>query len=181
MVQIARDQSRFDLALELLEKAAAERPLDDDLMYELGMAYEKINRLEAMEKTLQALTTRTPTYYAAFNAWGYALADRSLKLPQAKTLIVKALEMAPEDPFIMDSLGWVEFRLGHLKDALAILKKAYSLRADSDIAAHLAEVMFSLGLKTEASSLVAEAQKSPTSSDVLNETIKRLGIKTTPP
>jgi tetratricopeptide (TPR) repeat protein len=181
MVQIARDQSRFDLALELLEKAAAERPLDDDLMYELGMAYEKINRLEAMEKTLQALTTRTPTYYAAFNAWGYALADRSLKLPQAKTLIVKALEMAPEDPFILDSLGWVEFRLGHLKDALAILKKAYSLRADSDIAAHLAEVMFSLGLKTEASSLVAEAQKSPTSSDVLNETIKRLGIKTTPP
>ena len=181
MVQIARDQSRFDLALELLEKAAAERPLDDDLMYELGMAYEKINRLEAMEKTLQALTTRTPTYYAAFNSWGYALADRSLKLPQAKTLIVKALEMAPEDPFIMDSLGWVEFRLGHLKDALAILKKAYSLRADSDIAAHLAEVMFSLGLKTEASSLVAEAQKSPTSSDVLNETIKRLGIKTTPP
>jgi tetratricopeptide (TPR) repeat protein len=176
MVQIARDQSRFDLALELLEKAAAERPLDDDLMYELGMAYEKINRLEAMEKTLQALTTRTPTYYAAFNAWGYAL-----KLPQAKTLIVKALEMAPEDPFIMDSLGWVEFRLGHVKDALAILKKAYSLRADSDIAAHLAEVMFSLGLKTEASSLVAEAQKSPTSSDVLNETIKRLGIKTTPP
>lgn len=181
MVQIARDQSRFDLALELLEKAAAERPLDDDLMYELGMAYEKINRLEAMEKTLQALTTRTPTYYAAFNAWGYALADRALKLPQAKTLIVKALEMAPEDPFIMDSLGWVEFRLGHLKDALAILKKAYSLRADSDIAAHLAEVMVSLGLKTEASSLVAEAQKTPTNSDVLNETIKRLGIKTTPP
>jgi tetratricopeptide (TPR) repeat protein len=181
MVQIARDQSRFDLALELLEKAAAERPLDDDLMYELGMAYEKINRLEAMEKTLQALTARTPTYYAAFNAWGYALADRALKLPQAKTLIVKALEMAPEDPFIMDSLGWVEFRLGHLKDALAILKKAYSLRADSDIAAHLAEVMVSLGLKTEASSLVAEAQKTPTNSDVLNETIKRLGIKTTPP
>ena len=175
MVQIARDQRRFDLALELLEKAVIDRPLDDDLAYELGMAYEKLNRLEAMEKILKSITVRSPNNYAAFNALGYSWADRSLKLPEAKNLIVKALEMAPEDPFIMDSLGWVEFRLGHLKEALAILKQAHHLRADSDIAAHLAEVMHALGQKREASVLMKEAQKNTSSSEVLNETIKRLG------
>jgi Flp pilus assembly protein TadD len=145
------------------------------LAYELGMAYEKLNRLEAMEKILKSITVRSPNYYAAFNALGYSWADRSLKLPEAKNLIVKALEMAPEDPFIMDSLGWVEFRLGHLKEALAILKQAHHLRADSDIAAHLAEVMHALGQKREASVLMKEAQKNTSSSEVLNETIKRLG------
>jgi uncharacterized protein HemY len=82
--------------------------------------------------------------------------------------------MAPEDPFIRDSLGWVEFRLGHLKEALAILKKAYSLRPDSDIAAHLADVMVANGLNTEASNLLQEAQKITSTSEVLKETVKRL-------
>jgi len=181
MVQIARDQQRFDLALELLEKAVAERPLDDDLTYELGMAYEKLNRLEAMEKTLKSITNRSPTYFAAFNALGYSWADRSIKLPEAKNLIVKALELSPEDPFIMDSLGWVEFRLGHLKESLAILKKAYFLRADSDIAAHLGEVMHALGLQREAKELMLEAQKNTPTNEVLNETIKRLGLGATTP
>jgi len=174
MVQVARDQGDFKLALALLEKASGEQPLDDDLAYELGMAYEKLNRLESMEKILKAITTRSPTYYAAYNALGYSWADRSIKLLEAKNLIVKALEMAPEDPFIMDSLGWVEFRLGHLKEALAILKKAYSLRPDSDIAAHLADVMVANGLNSEASNLLQEAQKITSTSEVLKETVKRL-------
>jgi tetratricopeptide (TPR) repeat protein len=85
--------------------------------------------------------------------------------------------MSPEDPFIMDSLGWVEFRLGKLQEALAILKRAYSLKPDADIAAHLGEVMFQLGQKEEALKLWKSALEKSPGNDVLQETLKRLGIQ----
>ena len=151
--------------------------MDDEMAYELAMAYEKLERLEEMELALKVIIQRNPTYHAALNALGYSLADRNLRLPQAREYIVKALELVPEDPFIMDSLGWVEFRMGQLKESLAILQKAYAVKPDADIAAHLGEVLFALGQKDEAIQLWQSALKKSPDNEVLHETLKRLGIK----
>lgn len=177
LAQIYRDQKNFPKALEVLKTAFQQTPLDDDVAYELAMAYEKLNLLDEMELALKVIIQRNPTYHAALNALGYSLADRNLRLPQAREYIVKALEMAPEDPFIMDSLGWVEFRLGQLKEALAILQKAFALKPDADIAAHLGEVMLQLGLKEQALKLWHSALEKSPDNEVLQETLKRLDIK----
>jgi tetratricopeptide (TPR) repeat protein len=177
LAQIYRDQKNFTQALEVLKAAFKQSPKDDDVTYELAMAYEKLNRLDEMELALKAIIQRNPNYHAALNALGYSLADRNLRLPQAREYIVKALEMSPEDPFIMDSLGWVEFKMGKLKEALAILKRAYAIKPDADIAAHLGEVMYQLGLKEEAIQLWHTALDKSPGNEVLQETLKRLGIK----
>jgi len=177
LVQIYRDQKEFSKTLDILKEAFKENPKDDDIAYELAMAYEKLNFLEEMELALKMIIKRNPTYHAALNALGYSLADRNMRLAQAREYIVKALELVPEDPFIMDSLGWVEFRLGRLKESLAILQKAHSLKPDADIAAHLGEVMFLLGQKDEALKLWQTALTKSPENEVLKETLKRLGIK----
>jgi len=177
LAQIYRDQKDFSKTLEILKEAFKENPMDDDMAYELAMAYEKLERLEEMELALKVIIQRNPTYHAALNALGYSLADRNLRLPQAREYIVKALELVPEDPFIMDSLGWVEFRMGQLKESLAILQKAYAVKPDADIAAHLGEVLFALGQKDEAIQLWQSALKKSPDNEVLHETLKRLGIK----
>lgn len=177
LVQIYRDQKEFSKALDILKEGFKENPKDDDIAYELAMAYEKLNFVEEMELALKMIIKRNPTYHAALNALGYSLADRNIRLDQAREYIVKALELVPEDPFIMDSLGWVEFRLGRLKESLAILQKAHSLKPDADIAAHLGEVMFLLGQKEEALKLWQTALAKSPDNEVLKETLKRLGIK----
>jgi len=107
---------------------------------------------------------------------GYSLTEHNQRLPEARGLIVKALELAPEDAFIMDSLGWVEFKLNHLQESLAILRKAYELRADSDIAAHLGEVLFVLDQKEAAQRVFKEGLQNSPLNTTLNETVKRLGV-----
>ena len=176
LAQIYRDQKNFTKALDVLKETFKQNPMDDDLTYEMAMAYEKLNRLDEMELALKVIIQRNPNYHAALNALGYSLADRNLRLPQAREYIVKALEMSPEDPFIMDSLGWVEFRMGKLQEALAILKRAYTIKPDADIAAHLGEVMFQAGQKEEALKLWRMAIEKSPDNEVLQETLKRLGI-----
>jgi tetratricopeptide (TPR) repeat protein len=176
LAQIYRDQKNFAKSLDVLKETFKQNPMDDDLTYEMAMAYEKINRLDEMELALKVIIQRNPNYHAALNALGYSLADRNLRLPQAREYIVKALEMSPEDPFIMDSLGWVEFRMGKLQEALAILKRAYAIKPDADIAAHLGEVMFQAGQKEEALKLWRMAIEKSPDNEVLQETLKRLGI-----
>ncbi len=105
-------------------------------MYEQAMLAEKLNQLDQMEKLLRRIIAKNPSYYNAYNALGFSLADRNIRLQEAKQLIVKALTLAPDDPFITDSLGWVEFRMGNLGAALTYLEKAYKDRADAEIAAH---------------------------------------------
>jgi tetratricopeptide (TPR) repeat protein len=177
LVQIYRDQKDFVKTLDVLKDAFKENPKDDDVAYELAMAYEKLDLLQEMEMALKLVIKRNPTYHAALNALGYSLADRNMRLDQAREYIVKALELVPEDPFIMDSLGWVEFRLGKFQEALAILQKAHSLKPDADIAAHLGEVMFLLGQKDDALKLWQSALAKSPDNEVLRETLKRLGIK----
>ena len=110
----------------------------------------------------------------AYNALGYSLAERNLRLAEAKELIERALALSPGDPFITDSLGWVEFRLGNREEALRLLRQAYKTRPDTEIGAHLGEVLWAMGQKDEARRIWAEARQRDAGNDVLRETLVRL-------
>jgi len=170
-VQLLRDHNQWQAAFDLL---AANSGDDIDLMYEQAMLAEKLHRIDEMEKLLRAVIAKNPSYYNAYNALGFSLADRNLRLPEAKQLIVKALTFAPDDPFITDSLGWVEFRLGNLTSALSHLQKAYKDRADAEIAAHLGEVLWRMKRQDEAIQIWREGLRTSPNNETLQETLQRL-------
>jgi tetratricopeptide (TPR) repeat protein len=173
-VQLLREQRQWQAALDVLVKANSNHP---DLMYEQAMIAEKLNRLDEMEKLLRAVIEQDPEHHNAYNALGFSLADRKLRLPEAKALIIKALSFAPNDPFITDSLGWVEFRLDNLPSALQHLQKAYQARPDAEIAAHLGEVLWQLNRQDEARAIWREGIKVAPDNETLQETLQRLKAK----
>jgi tetratricopeptide (TPR) repeat protein len=144
------------------------------LLYEQAMLAEKLNQLDTMEQLLRKIIQKNPSYYNAYNALGFSLADRNLRLPEAKQLIIKALTFAPDDPFITDSLGWVEFRLGNLDAALSYLQKAYKGRSDAEIAAHLGEVLWKMKRNDEALQVWREGLNTAPNNETLQETLQRL-------
>ncbi|MDP3310586.1 MAG: tetratricopeptide repeat protein, partial [Polaromonas sp.] len=112
-ITLLRDQKEYKSAYELLSRAVAKFPGETELLYDQAMMAEKLGSLGEMERLLRQLLVLKPDYHHAYNALGYSLAERNVRLPEAKQLIQKALEFAPADPFIQDSLGWVEFRMGN--------------------------------------------------------------------
>jgi tetratricopeptide (TPR) repeat protein len=170
-VQLLRDHRQWQAAFDLL---AANSGDDTDLTYEQAMLAEKLNKLDEMETLLRVVIAKNPSYYNAYNALGFSLADRNIRLPEAKQLIVKALTFAPDDPFITDSLGWVEFRLGNFGSALIYLQKAYKDRADAEIAAHLGEVLWKMKRQDEALQVWREGLNSAPNNETLQETLQRL-------
>jgi tetratricopeptide (TPR) repeat protein len=176
-VQLLRDTKHWREAYELLGRAAAKPPVDVDLLYERAMIAEKMDNLPAMERLLRQVIATKPDYHHAYNALGYSLADRKMRLPEAKELIRKALTFAPDDPFISDSLGWVEFRMGNMGEALRILETAYKTRPDADIAAHLGEVLWTLGQRERAEAIWKEGLLLNAENETLQETLKRLRVK----
>jgi tetratricopeptide (TPR) repeat protein len=170
-VQLLRDHRQWQAAFDLL---AANSGDDADLIYEQAMLAEKLNNIDQMETLLRVVIAKNPSYYNAYNALGFSLADRNVRLPEAKQLIVKALTFAPDDAFITDSLGWVEFRLGNLGSALSYLQKAYKARADAEIAAHLGEVLWFMKRQDEALKVWREGLNSAPNNETLQETLQRL-------
>jgi len=176
-VQLLRDNKQYKAAYDVLAQANAKPPLDFDRLYDQAMLAEKMGNLPEMERLLRQVIAAKPDYHHAYNALGYSLADRSVRLPEAKELIQKALTYAPEDPFISDSLAWVEFRMGNKAEALRILEAAYKARPDAEIAAHLGEVLWSLGQRERAQAIWKEGLLLNSESDTLQETLKRLRVK----
>jgi len=176
-VTLLKEFKQYQSAYELIDKAIAQSPTDIELIYEQAMAAEKLDRLEAMEQLLRRVISLQPDYQAAYNALGYSLADRNLRLPEAKALIQKALSFTPTDPFIQDSLGWVEFRLGNQVEALRLLEMAFKARPDAEIAAHLGEVLWRMGQLERAQAIWKEGKLLNPENDTLLETLKRLNIK----
>ena len=174
-VQLLREQRLYKEAYQVQVEMVALAPDDAELVYDQAMLAEKMGNPDTMEQLLRQVIARQPQYHHAYNALGYSLADRGLRLAEAKQLILKALEFAPNDPFIMDSLGWVEFRLGNKADAKRLLETAYKARPDVEIAAHLGEVLWSLGDKEGATRVWKEGQRISPDNDTLKETLKRLG------
>ncbi len=175
-VALLRDNQQYQAAYDLLKDAVARSPEDDDWVYDKAMMAEKIGRFDEMEQLLRSLIARKPDHHHAYNALGYSLADRGQRLPEARELIRKALSMAPNDPFITDSLGWVEFRLGNLPEALRILEQAYKARPDSEIAAHLGEVLWVMGQRERALSVWREGVLQDADNETLRQTLKRLSV-----
>ncbi len=174
--QLLREHKQFKAAYDLIAQAAAKPPFDADLVYDQAMLAEKMDNLPEMERLLRQVIAAKPDYHHAYNALGYSLAERNLRLPEAKELIQKALTFAPGDPFISDSLAWVEFRMGNKAEALRILDTAYKARPDADIAAHLGEVLWSLGQRDRAQAIWREGLLLNSENDTLQETLKRLRV-----
>lgn len=175
--QLLRDSKQYKGAYAILAEAAARNPNDFDLVYDLAMVAEKLGYLEEMERLLRSVIAAKPEYQHAYNALGYSLADRNIRLPEAKQLILKALEYAPGDPFITDSLGWVEFRSGNLAEALRLLQSAFKAKPDAEIAAHLGEVLWTMGRRDQAGSVWKEGLQINAENETLLETLQRLRVK----
>ena len=172
--QLLRDAREWKGALDVLAQANAKFPDDADLIYEQSMMAEKIGRLDEMEALLKRVITLKPEYHHAYNALGYSLAERNVRLGEARELIAKALSFAPAEPFIVDSMGWVEYRLGNKGEALRLLRQAYASRPDAEIAAHLGEVLWINGEPDEARRVWNEGAQRDPKNEALRETIARL-------
>ena len=176
-VQLLRDTKNYQDAYDLLAQASEAAPNDADLIYDQAMVAEKLNRTDEMERLLRRLIAMKPDNQNAYNALGYSLADRKVRLEEARTLILKAVQLAPDDPFIADSLGWVEFRMGNNKESLRILEAAYKQRPDPEIGAHLGEVLWVSGQRDRALSIWRESVDADSDNETLQETLKRLRVK----
>lgn len=174
--QLLRDMKAWQQAFEVYAEATQRYPQDTDLLYEQAMMAEKAGMPDVMERLLRDIMVIKPDHQHAYNALGYSLADRNERLSEAKQLIEKAVSLAPNDAYIQDSLGWVEFKLGNLPRALEILQGAYRKRPDPEIAAHLGEVFWTLGQREDALKIWREGLLLSHDNETLQATLKRLQV-----
>jgi Flp pilus assembly protein TadD len=176
-VQLLRDNDQVQRAYDLLGQASTDNPEDMDLVYEQAMLAEKLKNYAQMETLLRAVMAQQPNNQSAFNALGYSLAERGIRLDEARTLVQKALALAPNDPFIVDSLGWVEFKSGHLEQAAKLLNQAFQQKEDPEIAAHLGEVLWQQGQQAQARAIWQRGLVLSPKNEALLSTMTRLGVK----
>jgi tetratricopeptide (TPR) repeat protein len=176
-IALLRDVKQYRLAYDALAQALVKSPNEPELLYDQAMIAEKLGQLDEMERLLRQVITLKPDYHHAYNALGYSLAERNIRLPEAKELIRKALTYAPTDPFIRDSLGWVEFRMGNTAEAASIFEAAYKAKPDAEIAAHYGEVLWSMGQRDRAIAIWKEGKLINPENETLLETLKRLRVK----
>ncbi|MQM35597.1 MAG: pilus assembly protein TadD [Candidatus Accumulibacter phosphatis] len=170
---LLRDAKQTAAALALLEHELNEQTDQPELLYESALLAERLGRLEVMESRLRRLIALQPDSAQAYNALGYSYADRNTRLAEARQLIETALKLAPNDPFILDSMGWVLFRQGDLNGALSHLERAYAQRPDAEIAAHIGEVLWVLERRDEALRTWNEALKRHPDSEEIKEVLQR--------
>ena len=161
-------------AWKVLQQALLQYPDDLNLLYTRAMQAEKRNDLAQMEKDLRLIIKRDPDNAMALNALGYTLSDRTTRYAEAKALIEQAHQLNPEDPAVLDSLGWVNYRLGNLDEAERLLRQALERFPDQEVAAHLGEVLWHNGKQREAKQIWGKFLKEQPDSPTLRSTIKRL-------
>jgi len=172
--QLLRDANRNDDAYKLLGEALKTDPDQPELLYDFALTAEKLEKFDVLEENLRKLIEVRPDYAHAYNALGYSLAERNTRLPEARKLVERALELSPDDFFIVDSMGWVQYREGDLKGAAQTLRRAYGGRPDAEIGAHLGEVLWVMGDRREANRIWQESLKAAPDNETLLKTIKRL-------
>lgn len=172
--QLLRDANQLQEAYAVMEAATKRFPKNPDLLYDFALLAEKLGKVDVMEAQLREVMAQAPDNHHAYNALGYSLAERNVRLQEAYGLIAKALDMAPDDPFIMDSMGWIHYRMGNLAEAEKFLRRAYGLRKDPEIAVHLGEVLWQKGDKSAAEKLWREARAKDPQNDTLRTTLARL-------
>ena len=175
--QVLRDAGRVDQAIATLQAADKDMPDTVEVKYELAMLNERRGRVDELERLLREVIELDPEHAHAYNALGYTLADRNQRLPEAQALIEKALALSPDDPFILDSMGWLRFRQGKSDEAVKYLSRAYAARPEADIAAHLAEVLWAQGKQDRATELLRAAYRKDAKNATVLDTLKRLGVQ----
>lgn len=171
--QVLRDAKQFREALTMLNRALERIPGNNDLLYARALVAERLDMLALLESDLRAILARDPKNVNALNALGYTLADRTDRYGEAQTLLTRALEQKPDDPFILDSMGWLQYRLGNSAEAIEYLKRALSIRSDAEIAAHLGEVLWVTGDRSEAESVWTRALRDTPDNEALRDVIKK--------
>lgn len=171
---VLRRADELERAKSVLDDAVARYPANGDLLYARGLLSARLNRINEHEQDMRTLLEEDPNNAHALNALGYTLADATDRFDEALELISKALQMRPDDPFILDSMGWVHYRLGNHEDAVEYLERALSQREDAEIAAHLGEVLWVIGDRERARDIWKRARQEDPDNHVLNETIERL-------
>ncbi len=170
--ELLTEEKRYEDALAVYNNALQDN-YDADLLYSRAMLAEKMNRLDILERDLRTIIEREPNHAQALNALGYTLADRTNRYEEAYQYIKKALELSPDDFYILDSMGWVLYRLGRLEEAIEYLNRALAIRQDPEIAAHLGEVLWVKGDKIAARKIWETAlQETPEDARLL-DVIKR--------
>ena len=175
--QLLRESKLYEQANQVLDKANLRFVNDTDILYEQAMLAEKLERVDDMERLLRRVMELRPDYYHAHNALGYSLADRNVQLVEARALIQKALSFAPQDPYIIDSMGWVEFRSGNLSAANTLLRTAFEAKPDAEIAAHWGEVLWALGQRDAAQQTWERGLQLNPDNETLRDTVRRLTQK----
>ncbi|PHS22392.1 MAG: hypothetical protein COA83_11805 [Methylophaga sp.] len=168
---IERDQKQA--AFDLYTEALKENVGNVDLLHGRAMVAEPLNRLDVLEKDLKEILAKDPNNHQALNALGYTLTDRTDRHQEALVMIKKAVELKPNDPFYLDSLGWVYYRLGDLEKAVNYLRQAVVIRPDIELLAHLGEVLWVQGKHDEAKQVWQRAIQKDASNKLLNDTLRR--------
>jgi tetratricopeptide (TPR) repeat protein len=172
--ELLGDSKQYAQAFETLSEGIKRYPEAADLYYDRAMVAEKLDKLDVVEKDLRKVIALRPDNAQAYNALGYTLADRTNRLDEAITLLDKALSLSPNDAYILDSVGWAQYRAGNLAKAQEYLDRAYKLRPDPEIAAHLGEVLWARGQRDEAGKLWQTSLQMHPQNEVLLETLHRL-------
>lgn len=172
--QLLRDHGDFRGAYDLLDAYLRRYPDQVELLYDRALMADKIDKVDVLEHDLRKLIQLRPDNAHAYNALGYSLAERGLRLPEALALIQKAAELSPDDPYILDSLGWVYYRMGDPVTGIKYLKRAFAVRADPEIAAHYGELLWVSGAKQDAEKIWQSALEEYPENELLRDTVKRL-------
>ncbi|SOZ99607.1 conserved hypothetical protein; putative exported protein [Cupriavidus taiwanensis] len=174
------ESKAYDRARKVLNDRIAAEPDNADWIYELAMLDERQKRYASMETGLRRVIALQPQQKQGYNALGYSLADRNERLPEALKLLERASELGPDDPYIMDSLAWVKFRMGDLQPAAALLRNAYAKAPEAEIGAHLGEVLWQLGEHDEARKTWTEAVRIDPENETLIDTLRRYKVNVQP-
>ena len=172
--EILRNEKRFKEGVEMYSRALLQKRDDTNLLYARGLMAEKVDRLDMAEQDLLKVISKEPDNAEALNALGYTLADRTVRYQEAMEYIKRAAELVPDDPAILDSLGWVSYRLGRMDDALLWLSKAFEKLEDAEIAAHYGEVLWKTNQKEKARIVWNKGMQDNAEDPVLLETLKRI-------
>jgi tetratricopeptide (TPR) repeat protein len=175
--QILREAGRVEEAKQVFTAGLEELPDNTDLLYARAMAEDKLGQLDSMEKDLRQILSRDPDNVDALNSLGYTLADHTTHYDEALKYIQRALEQRPNSFFILDSMGWVQYRLGHYQEAASYLRRALDITPDSEVAAHLTEVLWVMGDKQGARAVWGKALKVAPGNKVLLDVMNRLDHK----
>ena len=174
------NRNQLDQAWKVINEGLEQFPNDLNLLYTRAMLAEKRDDLAQLETDLRYIIEREPEHAMALNALGYTLADRTTRYPEAFELIAKAHQLDPEDPAILDSLGWVNYRLGNLPEAERLLRQALETFPDHEVAAHLGEVLWVQGKQREARRVWRDALEATPDSTIVRDTLLRLTGSETP-